>query len=132
MAHVERPPITVTVMWAAAPHDIETETLTLPAGATVRAACAASSLLRRCLGTATAPGAAAHTVGSAAGAPDALSGLRLGLWGHLCPPGTVLQDQDRLELLRPLALDPMDARRRRLSRDGLRPPRRSPRSARGT
>ena len=119
MAHVERPAITVTVMWSVAPGQIETETLHLPAGSTVPAACAASALLRHGLGGIAQPGL-----------PDAPAGLLLGLWGRLCPPDTVLQDDDRLELLRPLQLDPMEARRQRLRRDGLRKPQRGPRRPR--
>lgn len=37
----------------------------------------------------------------------------LGRFGKKIEPGTVLQDGDRVELLRPLALDPKEARRRR-------------------
>lgn len=114
MAHVERPMIGVTLVHAAAPHQIETETLLLPAGATVRDACTASALARR------------HMSGPAGG--DACC---LGIWGRLCGPDTVLQEGDRLELLRPLLIDPMEARRQRLRRDGLRKVRRSARPARG-
>ena len=139
MAHDERPGITVTVVFAAAPHVLETETLSLPAGATVAQAQAASSLLRRHLGPAGAAlgAVAADAVANGAVAAEASGAspqparLRLGLWGRLCAPGDRLQDQDRLELLRPLTLDPMEARRQRLRRDGLRPPRRSPRPPRG-
>ena len=115
MAHAERPLIVVELMYAAAPHQIEHETLHLPAAATVAQACAASALIRR-LGIG---------LGSDVHAP-----LRLGLWGRLCGPDTVLQAHDRLELLRPLQADPMEARRQRLRRDGLRKVKRAPRAAR--
>ena len=91
----------VQVVYAAAPHQLKVVVLSLPAGATARDALRASGLADRW----------------GAALPD---GLRLGLWGRLCEPGTVLQTNDRLELLRPLLIDPMEARRRRLRRDGLR------------
>ncbi len=37
----------------------------------------------------------------------------VGLWGRLVSPETALQEGDRLEFLRPLTVDPKDARRRR-------------------
>ena len=116
MAHAERPLIEIELVFAAAPHRIERETLYLPVGATVGEACAASVLLTR-LGC------------DAAAGPDggAHAPLSLGLWGRLCGPDSVLQPHDRLELLRPLQADPMEARRQRLRRDGLRKVKRPPR-----
>jgi len=38
---------------------------------------------------------------------------RLGVFGRLATPGQVLHAGDRVEIYRPLALDPKDARRRR-------------------
>lgn len=38
---------------------------------------------------------------------------RLGVFARRVPPGQVLRDGDRVEIYRPLVLDPMDARRRR-------------------
>lgn len=93
--------IPVQVVYAPGPQQCEIETLHLPAGSTARDALRASGLGRR-LGL------------------TLLAGLRLGLWGRLCDADTVLQPHDRLELLRPLLIDPMEARRQRLRRDGLR------------
>ena len=66
--------------------------LTLPAGAT------ASDALAAC-----------------GWSPD--GGLRVAIWGRLLGRDslitTLLVDRDRVELLRPLAIDPMEARRRR-------------------
>jgi len=95
--------ISVEVAYAAAPHQAECIALQLPAGATARDALRASGLGPR-LGEAV------------------LDGLTLGLWGRACEPGTVLRDRDRLELLRPLQVDPKEARRQRYRRDGLRKP----------
>jgi uncharacterized protein len=38
---------------------------------------------------------------------------RLGVFGRLAAPGQVLRDGDRVEIYRPLAVDPREARRRR-------------------
>lgn len=119
MAQDERPVIEIELVFADAPHQIERETLLLPAGTTVAEACAASALATR-LGFAAGAG---HDDGMHAP-------LRLGLWGRLCGPDTVLQPHDRLELLRPLRADPMEARRQRLRRDGLRKVKRPPRGVR--
>ena len=39
-----------------------------------------------------------------------------GIWGRPCPRNTLLRPGDRVELYRPLAMDPKDARRLRASR----------------
>ena len=93
--------MTVWVVYAAAPHDVISVPVRLAAGAPARAALRASGLGQQ-LG------------------PAVLDGLRLGLWGRLCAADTPLVDGDRLELLRPLLADPMESRRHRLKRDGVR------------
>lgn len=92
--------IAVEVVYASAPHQIERLSLQLPAGATARDALRASGLAERL---------------------DAslLDTLVLGLSGRVCGPATVLHEHDRLELLRPLQVDPKEARRLRYRRDGL-------------
>jgi uncharacterized protein len=42
----------------------------------------------------------------------------LGVWGRKCPPDQALQDKDRLELYRPLKVDPKVARRERYQKQG--------------
>jgi hypothetical protein len=49
-----------------------------------------------------------------------LDSLELAVAGRRCQPTTVLRDGDRLELLRPLIVDPKEARRQRYKRDGVR------------
>ena len=93
--------IAVSVFYAAAPQHIATVALQLPEGVTAADALRASGLGQR-LGA------------------QVLDGLTLGLWGRACAPATVLRDGDRLELLRPLLVDPKEARRLRYRRDGLR------------
>ncbi len=99
--------IAVEVAWSAAPQQVERLRLQLPARSTALAALRASGLLER-LGAAL------------------LDSLTLVLWGRAIEPGTVLRDQDRLELLRPLQVDPKEARRLRYRRDGVRPRRKLP------
>ncbi len=43
----------------------------------------------------------------------AIDGLPVGIWGAFCDRGDRLRDRDRVELYRPLRVDPKDARRQR-------------------
>ena len=70
--------------------------LDLPEGAVARHAVAESGLLVR------------HGLGAAQ--------LQLGISGRKRSPESPLRDGDRVEILRPLALDPKEARRRRARR----------------
>lgn len=93
--------LAVTVAWASAPRQVRELQLQLPAGSTAAQALQASGLLAE---PALAP--AADWV--------------LGLWGRVIGGEVVLHDHDRLELLRPLRVDPKEARRQRYRRDGVR------------
>ncbi|MCA1714563.1 MAG: RnfH family protein [Gammaproteobacteria bacterium] len=73
------------------PRGFEQTTLMLPEGATVAAALAACGLDL-----------------------DAISGYAV--FGERVTAATVLRDGDRLELLRPLLVDPKEARRRRAAK----------------
>ena len=42
--------------------------------------------------------------------------LRLGVWGRPCDLQAVLRDRDRIEIYRPLTVDPKEARRLRYQR----------------
>ncbi len=64
------------------------------AGASVREAIIRSGILQRC--------------------PDIdLGHNRVGIFARLCELDTVLEDRDRVEIYRPLLLDPKEARRQR-------------------
>lgn len=89
----------IEVVYAAAPHQVEQHQLILPKGATAADALRASGL---------------SVLANAA----LLDALELGVWGRKCAPGTVLKDQDRVELYRPLVVDPKEARRQRYRKDG--------------
>ena len=110
-AQLDGAPLTlsVTLVYAAGPHQLLTLPLLLPAAATAGDAVRASGLPER-LGN------------------EVMRHLRLAVWGRLCGPSAQLQPGDRLSLLRGLVVDPMEARRRRLQRDGQpKPQRRTPR-----
>lgn len=93
--------IAVEVVYAADPHHIQQCQLRLAAGATVLDA------LRQCGLPVTRDAAL-------------LDSLHLGVWGRACTPEAVLRDRDRVELCRPLQIDPKEARRLRYRKDGLR------------
>ena len=48
-----------------------------------------------------------------------LQALQLGIWGRLKEPGTVLRERDRIEIYRPLLVDPKEARRQRYGKHKL-------------
>ena len=82
----------VTVIYSPRAGEVDEVQLNLPAGASVRDALAASGLARR------------HP------AVD-FGSLRAGVWGKLREPGDALRDRDRVEIYRPLKVDPKEARR---------------------
>lgn len=98
--------IAVEVVYADAPHQVRQFALHLPASSTAADALRASGL--------------AEALG-----PLGLAGLSISVWGRLCDGQTMLRDRDRVELTRPLQVDPKEARRQRYRRDGVkRAPRR--------
>jgi putative ubiquitin-RnfH superfamily antitoxin RatB of RatAB toxin-antitoxin module len=100
MVRAEAPAVTIELVFAASPRCLHRLSLSLPAGATVADALRASGW-RALLGA------------------DVIDGLRLGVWGRACEPQAVLRDHDRIELYRPLQVDPKEARRQRYRRDGM-------------
>jgi uncharacterized protein len=88
----------VEVVLAAAPHDVRSAAVTLPAGATVADALRASRLLE---------GLSAEA-------------LQAGIWGRATSLEAHLRNGDRVELTRALLVDPKEARRLRYRRDGVR------------
>ena len=86
----------IEVIYSPAPRVVDRVELELDDGSTVDAALRASGLLER------------H-----AGLVDASP--TVGVWGRVVPRNAVLRDGDRVELYRPLQVDPMEGRRRRLA-----------------
>lgn len=93
--------IDVTVTCSPAPREVFEQRLTLAAGATLRDAVLASDLRARF---------------------PALdwSALTPGIWGRAAPWDEALRPGDRVELCRPLTVDPKVARRERFQRQGVR------------
>ena len=84
----------VSVAYSPRAREVDEVALTLPGGATVRDALQASALAQR------------H--------PELdLAAAALGLWGTPCRIDDPLRDRDRVEVYRPLRVDPKEARRRR-------------------
>lgn len=93
--------IEVTVAYAPAARQVDHVVLTLPANATVAQALQRSGLLDRF--------------------PElALGTVQAGVWGRKAELEQVLRNQDRVELYRPLRVDPKVARRERFARQGAR------------
>jgi putative ubiquitin-RnfH superfamily antitoxin RatB of RatAB toxin-antitoxin module len=90
----------VDVVYGAGPGRVDVVALELPAGACVGDALQASGLLQR------------HAL--AASSSDSMpGGLRVGVWGRVQPLTHGLRDRDRVEIYRPLTVDPKEARRLR-------------------
>lgn len=94
-------PVSVVVWWSPAPRQVWERALRLPSGATVADAVQASGVLAAF--PAIDPGTAV-----------------LGVWGRKTRPGHVLRDGDRVEIYRPLRVDPKVARRERFNQQGAR------------
>jgi putative ubiquitin-RnfH superfamily antitoxin RatB of RatAB toxin-antitoxin module len=86
-------PIAVELVYCPAPGQIDRVCLQLPPGTTAAQALQASGLLDR------------HDF--------VLSQLRLGIWGKPKSMEQVLRERDRIEIYRPLKVDPKEARRQR-------------------
>ena len=94
--------IAITIVVCLAPREVREWTLDLPVGATV-----ADALHASC-------GMATLSALEEGGAPC------VGIWGRAANLDVVLQPQDRVEIYRPLKVDPKVARRERFARQGAR------------
>ena len=84
----------VSVAFSPRAGEVDEIELLLPAGATVAAALAASGMQGRY--------------------PQVdFSVLPVGIWGSFCDRSDALRDRDRVEVYRPLLVDPKEARRQR-------------------
>ena len=95
MAPAEPPPVVlhIEVVYCPQPGQTETVLLALTAPATLASALQASALMSR------------HGL--------QLDGLRTGVWGRIQALDTALREGDRVEIYRPLTVDPKEARRLR-------------------
>lgn len=87
--------IEVEVVYCPRPGEADRSSVRLRAGATLAEALEASGVAGR------------HALG-----PD----VSFGVWGRVRPLHAVLRDRDRVEVLRPLVVDPKEARRLRYRR----------------
>ena len=92
----------IAVVVSPAPRVVHERQLTLPAGSTVQQALQASGLLSDF----SELNLNNHAV------------WLLGIWGRKTTPAHVLRDLDRVELYRPLTVDPKVARRERFQKQG--------------
>jgi uncharacterized protein len=88
--------IRIELVYSPAPRQVANLAFTLPAGSTVCDALEASGWL------------AQYAL--------AREGLRCGVWGRVLPLDHELRDGDRVEIYRPLTVDPKEARRLRYKR----------------
>lgn len=98
--------IRIVLAWSPGPREVIEWPMTLPEGTTVGQALA---LARSC---------AAHQAQGQS--MPTLEGLQIAVWGRAADVSLVLRDRDRLELLRPLRVDPKVARRERFQKQGSR------------
>lgn len=90
MAPAELP---IEIVWSPQAGDVRQAQLTVAAGCTVEQA------LRLCA--------------EFAEQLPHLAALKIGVWGRVRPLETVLRERDRIEVYRPLTVDPKEARRQR-------------------
>lgn len=95
------PALSVEVVYAPGPREVLEVPLVVPIGSTVGDTLQASGLLQRC--------------------PELqLEALDVGIWGAATTLGRVLCAGDRVEIYRPLKVDPKIARRERFRQQGAR------------
>lgn len=87
----------VELVWSPAAGDVQHRWLEVEEGATIESA------LRAC-----------------ADFNQPLDQLRIGIWGRVRPLDTPLRERDRIEVYRPLTVDPKEARRQRYANRGER------------
>ncbi len=93
--------LSVTVVWSPGPREVCERAVMLDAPATAQQALGASGLLAQF------PAMAAEMVA-------------VSVWGRAVAPGQLLRDGDRVEVHRPLQVDPKVARRARFRKQGAR------------
>lgn len=103
MGPAEHQTLRVELVWSPGPGCVMTERLALAAGSTVAQALAASSRFM-----------------ADRAALEANGVLNVGVWGRVQPLEAALREGDRVEVYRPLTVDPKEARRLRYRATGRR------------
>jgi putative ubiquitin-RnfH superfamily antitoxin RatB of RatAB toxin-antitoxin module len=88
----------IEIFWSPVAGELREQCLSLPTGATLRQALVASRWFE----------------------PAAIDTLKAGIWGRMKPLDTPLRELDRVEIFRPLTVDPKEARRQRYKDTGRR------------
>jgi putative ubiquitin-RnfH superfamily antitoxin RatB of RatAB toxin-antitoxin module len=101
------PLVQVTLCWSLGPRHVQEQSLQVPVGSTVQAALD----LAMAQWLSSQPSADASTL-------SALQFQQAGIWGKKAPWTQIVQAGDRIELYRPLKVDPKVARRQRFKRQG--------------
>jgi len=91
----------VSLVYSPQARTVDETELCLPAGATLADAIRASGVLDRHPGL-------------------DIAQVKVGIWGRVQSPDTVLRTRDRVEVYRPLRVDPKEARRQRYRKVGKR------------
>ena len=91
--------LVVTVVYCSEPREVREQVLQVEAGCTAGLAVQQSGLLQDVQ-------------------QSVVDGLTLGVWGRRVPGSYILRQGDRLELYRPLLVDPKVARRERFAKQG--------------
>jgi uncharacterized protein len=105
--------IALSLWVCSAPSQVEEFSLSVPAGTTVSKALVIAAAQGITIEATKNSSVAAYGV-------DDHKSRRYGIWGRVVTEETILLDQDRLEVYRPLVVDPKHARRERFSRQGAR------------
>jgi putative ubiquitin-RnfH superfamily antitoxin RatB of RatAB toxin-antitoxin module len=88
--------INITVVYSPAPREVQEKSMVVRSGNTVLQALQQAHMLDIALA----------------------EGNTVGIWGKKTSPSHVLEDQDRIEIYRPLKVDPKVARRERFQKQG--------------
>jgi putative ubiquitin-RnfH superfamily antitoxin RatB of RatAB toxin-antitoxin module len=101
------PLVQVTLCWSLGPRHVQEQSLQVPGGSTVQAALD----LAMAQWLSSQPSTDATKL-------SALQFQQAGIWGKKAPWTQIVQAGDRIELYRPLKVDPKVARRQRFNRQG--------------
>jgi putative ubiquitin-RnfH superfamily antitoxin RatB of RatAB toxin-antitoxin module len=101
------PTVQVTLCWSLGPRHVQEQSLQVPEGSTVQVALDLA-LAQWCQSQACAD----------ASSLSSLQFQQAGIWGHKVAWTQLVQSGDRIELYRPLIVDPKVARRQRFKRQG--------------
>jgi putative ubiquitin-RnfH superfamily antitoxin RatB of RatAB toxin-antitoxin module len=96
--------VEVTLCWSLQPRQVREHTFSVPAGSTVQ------SVIDQFI--------TAHTQNLVPADSAQLKFMQPGIWGHKVAWTAHVQEGDRVELYRPLKVDPKVARRQRFKRQG--------------